>query len=119
MHRTYFRKMMVGVILFLLSLSGLTWAAEKDILTFQGIVMAVDLQKRSMVVNERICIWNHETAIHNGRGLRADLDQLNPRTWVYVEGVYDKAHHRVLAKTIYLLPKYVDEKEKGQYPFIK
>ncbi len=118
MYRTCLRRTM-GVVILFISISGLTGAAERDILTFQGIVMAVDLQKRSMVVNERICTWNHEATILNERGLPTDKDQLKAKNWVYVEGVYDKAHHRVLAKTIYLLPKYVTEKEKGQYPFIR
>jgi len=33
--------------------------------------------------------------------------------------VEDKAHKRAVAKKIYLLPKYIDEKEKNLYPFIK
>ena len=81
--------------------------------------MAVDLKKHTMVVNERMCLWNRETVINNDRGTPAALDQLKAKSWVYVEGIYDKAHHRVLAKTIYLLPKYVEKKDKGQYPFIK
>ncbi len=119
MHRRNFHKRAVAVILVILSLSALTGAAERDMLAFQGIVMSVDLKKQSMVVNERVCIWNRETIINNEKGMPAALEQLKVKNWIYVEGVYEKAHHRVLAKTIYLLPKYVDEKEKGQYPFIK
>ena len=81
--------------------------------------MAVDLKKHTMVVNERMCTWNQETIIRNERGLPAALDQLKAKNWIYVEGVYDKVHHRVLAKTVYLLPKFVEKKDKGQYRFIK
>ena len=61
---------MLLAILFSLFISSLTFAADKDIVTFQGIVMELDWKKK-------------------------------------------------MAKKIYLLPKYIDEKEKHLYPFIK
>jgi hypothetical protein len=103
----------------LLSTGSLTGATEKDMVQFQGVVMTVDLKKHSIVVNERTCTWNKHTLINDERGLPIDMDRLKAKTWVYVEGVREKGHRRVLAKVIYLLPKYVDEKEKCLYPFIK
>jgi hypothetical protein len=47
------------------------------------------------------------------------MDRLKAKTWVYVEGVQEKGQRRVLAKAIYLLPKYIDGKEKRFYSFIK
>ena len=119
MHQKHLCKSIAGIMLFILSLSGLTFATEKDMVNFQGIVMSVDMKKQSMVVNEKLCLWNRHTVINDARGSTATLDQLKTKGWVYVEGVYDKAHHRVQAKTIYLLPKYVEGKEKSRYPFIK
>jgi len=106
-------------VIVLLSTGSLTGATEKDMVQFQGVVMTVDLKKHSMVVNERTCTWNKHTLINDERGLPIDMDRLKAKTWVYVEGVQEKGHRRVLAKAIYLLPKYIDGKEKRSYPFIK
>jgi hypothetical protein len=113
------RKVIVICVMVLLFTGSLTGATEKDMVQFQGIVMTVDLKKHSMVVNERLCVWNPQTPINDEKGLPIDMDRLKAKTWVYVEGVQEKGHRRVLAKAIYLLPKYVDEKEKRLYPFIK
>jgi hypothetical protein len=106
-------------IFFILIISTLTFASDKGIVTTQGVVMALDLKKKTMIVNEKAFIWDQDTVIHNKKGSPVTLDNLRARTWVYIEGVEDKAHKRVVAKKIYLLPKYIDEKEKNLYPFIK
>ena len=118
MHIRSFKKV-IGVAILLLLPGGLTFASEKANLNLQGVVMKVDLKHHSMVVNERLCIWNGNTALYNEKGGPASFDQLKEQGWVYIEAVQDKAHHRILAKTIYLLPKRIDEKEKHLYPFIK
>jgi hypothetical protein len=113
------RKIILICAVVLLSTVSLTTAAEKDMVQFQGVIMTVDLKKHSMVVNERLCRWDKETLINNERGLPTEMDGLKTKTWVYIEGVQEKAHGRVLAKAIYLLPKQIDGKEKSLYPFIK
>ena len=113
------RKVILICVMVLLSTGSLTGATEKDMVQFQGMVMTVDLKKHSMVVNERTCTWNKQTLINDERGLPIEMDRLKPKTWVYVEGVQEKGQHRVLAKAIYLLPKYIDGKEKRFYSFIK
>lgn len=106
-------------IFFILVISGLTFASDKGIVTTQGVVMALDLKKKTIIINERTFTYDENTIIQNGKGSPVTLDNLRARTWVYIEGVEDKAHKRVVAKKIYLLPKYIDEKEKNLYPFIK
>ncbi len=106
-------------IFFILIISALTFASDKGIVATQGIVMALDLKKNTMIINERAFTWDQNTVIHNEKGSPVTLDNLRARTWVYIEGVEDKAHKRVVAKKIYLLPKYIDGKEKNLYPFIK
>ena len=106
-------------IFFILVISALTFASDKGIVTTQGVVMALDLKKKTIIINERTFTYDENTIIHNEKGSPVTLDNLKARTWVYIEGVEDKAHKRVVAKKIYLLPKYIDGKEKNLYPFIK
>ena len=119
MKRIIFNGWISLAIFSVLVISALTFASDKGIFTTQGIVMTLDLKKKTMVINERAFIWDQDTVIHNEKGSPVTLDSLRVRTWVYIEGVEDKAHKRVVAKKIYLLPKYIDEKEKNLYPFIK
>jgi len=110
---------MVLTIIFLSSLSALTFAAESDIVRFQGIIMEINFNKNLMIVNERQLAWNQKTAINNEKGSPTTFDKLKPKSWVYVEGVENKLDKRIMVNKIYLLPKYIDEKEKYLYPFIK
>ncbi len=105
-------------ILFSLFISSLTFAADKDTVTFQGIVTELDWKKRIIIVNERSFAFNENTIVHNDKGSPIPQDKLKTKTWVFVEGVKDK-NRKKLATKIYLLPKYIDEKEKHLYPFIK
>jgi Domain of unknown function (DUF5666) len=105
-------------ILFSLFISSLTFAADKDIVTFQGVVTELDWEKKTMIVNERSFAFDQNTILHNDKGSPIPQDNLKTKTWVFVEGVKDKSQKKV-AKKIYLLPKYIDEKEKRLYPFIK
>jgi hypothetical protein len=111
----------IGVtILFLtFTISSLTFAGDKDIVKTQGIIMAIELFKNSMVVNERKVVWDPQTLCNNDKGKLITVDQLKVENWVYLEGVYDKGKKRILAKKIYLLPKYIDEKQKHLYPFMQ
>jgi hypothetical protein len=111
----------IGVtILFLtFTISSLTFAGDKDIVKTQGIIMAIELFKNSMVVNERLVVWDQKTLFYDEKAKSITVDQLKTKNWVYLEGVLDKPNKRVLAKKIYLLPKYIDDKEKHLYPFIQ
>jgi hypothetical protein len=46
-------------------------------------------------------------------------DKFRAKTWVYIEGGNDSLKKKRLAKKIYLLPKYIGEKEKHLYPFMR
>ena len=111
----------IGItILFLtFTISSLTFAGDKDIVKTQGIIMAIELFKNSMVVNERLVVWDQQTFFNNEKGKPITVDQLKTKNWVYLEGVLEKEKKRVLAKKIYLIPKYIDGKEKHLYPFIQ
>lgn len=105
-------------ILFSLFISSLTFAADKDIVTFQGIVMELDWKKKMITVNERSFVFDQNTIVHNEKGSPIPQDNLKTKTWLYIEGIKDKSQKKI-AKKIYVLPKYIDEKEKHLYPFIK
>lgn len=114
---SYLRGFLVA-ILFSLLISSLTFAAEKDILTFQGMVTELDWERKMITVNERSFAFDRNTTVYNEKGSPIPQDRLKTKTWVFIEGVKDKSQKKV-AKKIYLLPKYIDEKEKRLYPFIK
>jgi hypothetical protein len=105
-------------ILFSLFISSLTFAAEKDIVAFQGVVMELDWRKKMLTVNERSFAFDQNTIVYDEKGSPIPQDRLKTKTWVFIEGVKEKSQKKV-AKKIYLLPKYIDEKEKRLYPFIK
>jgi hypothetical protein len=85
----------------------------------QGIVMEVDLKKNMIVVNERMFAWDPNTIFYNEKGSPLTVDKLRAKTWVYIEGMRDNVRKRLVAEKIYMLPKYIDEKEKHLYPFME
>ena len=111
-----------GVILLILSISiisSLTFALDKDRIAIQGVVMEVDLKKNVMIVNERTFFWDPQTIFYNEKGSPITVDKLRAKTWVYIEGMRDNVRKRLVAEKIYMLPKYIDEKEKHLYPFME
>ena len=96
----------------------LTPCAEQNIRRIQGAVMALDLKQHTFVVNEKVFIWNTNTVFKNEKELPVKAEQLKLKTWVYIEGAYDKTQQRTVARKIYVLPKYIERKERHLYPFI-
>jgi len=107
------------IILFTLFISSLTFGSDESIVRIQGIVMDLNLQKNILIVNERTFIWAPNTIFYNEKGSPITVDKLRTKVWVYIEGVGDDVKKRVVAEKIYLLPKYIHEKEKHLYPFIQ
>jgi hypothetical protein len=111
-----------GVILLIFSISiisSLTFALDKDKITIQGVVMDVDLKKNMMIVNERMFVWDPNTIFYNEKGSPITVDKLRAKTWVYIEGMRDNVRKRLVAEKIYMLPKYIPEKERHLYPFME
>ena len=106
----------VLAIFFGVFISSLTFAGNKDIVTFQGVVTELDWEKKVIVVNEKSFAFDQNTIVHNEKGYSIPQDNLKTKTWVFIEGTKDKRQKK-MAKKIYLLPKYIDEKEKHLYPF--
>jgi len=107
----------IFTIVFMFILSALAFAQGQDAFKIQGLIMNVDLQKNMMIVNESTFIWNQNTKFYNEKGSPVTVDKLRVKTWVYIEGLKDSAQKRMMAEKIYILPKYIDRKEKHLYPF--
>jgi len=110
-------RLAIFTIVFMLLFLALAFAQEQDAFKMQGLIMNVDLQKNMMIVNESTFIWNPNTKFYNEKGSLVTVDKLRAKTWVYIEGVKDSAQKRMMAEKIYILPKYIDKKEKHLYPF--
>ena len=107
------------IIIFSLIFPALILSAEKQIRRMQGPVTTVDFKQHTVVVYEKPFVWNASTVFRNDKELPVKPEQLKPKTWVYIEGEYDKTHLRTVAKKVYLLPKKIDRKERHLYSFIK
>ncbi len=108
----------ITMILFLLS-SSVALASEEENIRIQGVMMSLDLKRNVMIVNEKLFTFNQDTAVHNDRGGAIPIDRLKPNTWVYIEGLRDGTNKGIVVRKIYLLPKYIKEKEKHLYSFIQ
>jgi hypothetical protein len=116
------RLLIGGMILissYLFTSSTLALSSEEDTAKIQGIVMAIDVNKNTMIVNEKLFVWKENTAIYNDKGSPLTIDKFKPKAWVYIEGENDKNNRRIIINKIYLLPKYVDKKERHLYPFME
>ena len=116
------RLWIVGMILVschLFTSSMLAYSSEEDMVKIQGMIMELDLKKNTMIVNEKLFVWSQNTAAYNDKGSPMTIDKFKPQTWVYIEGERDKNNRRIIINKIYLLPKYIDEKERPLYPFMQ
>ena len=117
------KSLLIGVMIliscYLFTGCGLALASEEDIVKMQGMIMALDINKNTMVVNEKSFVWSQNTAVYNDKGSPITIDRFKPQTWVYIEGERDKNNRRIIINKIYLLPKYIGKKERHLYPFIQ
>jgi len=81
-------------------------------------VMSIDLKRNLININERSFTWDHGTAFYNERGIPIGIEKMKPNTWVYIEAVTE-THKRPVARKIYHLPRFINEKEKHLYSFIR
>jgi hypothetical protein len=95
----------------------LVFGQEENIVKTQGPIMTLDIKKNTMIVNEKTFVWKQNSAIYDDKGSPITIDKFKPNTWVYVEGVKD--NHKLIINKIYLLPKYIGNKERHLYPFME
>jgi hypothetical protein len=111
-------KVLILVVCFTFSFSSLIVAQDKDKVRLQGVLVELDLKKRVMMVNETTFFCDGNTVFNDSKGVLIPVDKFKIKAWVYVEGEKDKGNKKV-AKKVYLLPKYIEEKERYLYPFIQ
>ncbi len=111
------------VVIVLASLAGTApvWAKNKHSTGparfLQGVV--TDYRADRLVVNETWKIHlTGKTQVLNVEGEEMERFYLEGHRWVYVEGI-ERKDGSIEAVKVYLLPKYIDKKERVKYPFIK
>ena len=102
-----------------LSVSSLAYAAEEGPVKVHGKIMAVDARKNTMIVNERVFVWDLKTSVHNEKGSPMRVERFNEKTFVYIVGEQEAEGKRVLIQKIYVLPKRVEKKDRHLYPFMQ
>ena len=109
-----------GIILIAFSMlpcSTWTFASDEGISKTQGRIMSIDFKKNIMVVNEITFIWNKSSIFNDDKESIIGIEKFKPKSWVFIEG--EKGDKYIVIKKIYLLPKYVDQKERHLYPFMQ
>ena len=105
----------VWVILFF----NLSFASEESSIRLQGKMAFISLEKRMMMINEGLFFWDEKTIFSNHKGSSITPETFKKNSWVYIEGEKDKAINGIRIRKIYLLPKYIDSKERSRYPFMQ
>jgi len=93
------------------------FAQGQEAFKIQGLIMNVDLEKKMLIVNESTFVWDQNTRFYNDKASPMTVDKLGAKTWIYIQGVKDSSGKKMVAEKIYILPKYIDKKEKHLYPF--
>ncbi len=112
------KKMVPILILIFLSVTIWGIAGESDSPKIQGKIMVLDLKTRTLVVSEKTIVWGEKTLFQDAKGKPITPDQLKVRNWVYIKGEHMN-DSRIAAREVYLLPKYIDSKERRLYPFMQ
>jgi hypothetical protein len=81
--------------------------------------MGLNFEKRIMGVNEGELVWDDKTATYNDAGSPIPIERFQPGSWVFIEAERDKAKKRMVIRKLFLLPKYINYKERSRYPFMQ
>jgi len=102
----------------LLLLSNRPALAEDDYVeTFQGIVNSTAGMPGYIVVNEQKLLLDDKVVIKDHQEKDAPLSDIRVGRWIYVAAAKRSAGPTALR--IYLLPRYIKDKERSSYPFMK
>jgi hypothetical protein len=104
----FFGTVMALVISSMFLFSALAFAAEPQVVTFEGRIMDWDLKKNMVVVNEKNFFWNSKTLFYDEKGSLTKTEklaeQLKMNTLVNIEAVKGAGKRRFIIKKISLLP---------------
>jgi hypothetical protein len=107
------------IVVILLAICTLTSASDRGIVRIQGVVMALDMKNKTLIVNEKLFTWDRKTVMSTEKGIPLTPEQMKTRQWVFIEGVHDSGKPHITANKIYLLPHYIREKDRAQYSFFE
>ena len=103
--KSFYEIVILTLFILILLFSLQAFAAEKGILRLEGSLMRIDLQKSTMVVNEKTFIWDKKTIFLDESGAPITPDQLKVNRQVHIEGERMGQKRLFLIKEIRLLPK--------------
>lgn len=83
---------------------------------FQGIVM--ENSGTYLIVSERKVLIKNGTHVMNSDKRPINLSDIKAGNHVFVKGEFDDENN-IVAEKIYLLPRYITNKELDQFPFMK
>ena len=119
MGKSLFRKgIILGAIGAIIVLAS-TYALGEDTVRFQGRLMVLNFEKRMMAVNESELVWDDKTAIYDDARSPIPIEKLKPGSWVFIEAERSKNQKHTVIRTLYLLPRYINYKERSRYPFMQ
>ncbi len=118
MTKSFPKVMRFLIFLIILISPNVVFSADGGGGKFQGSIMELDSKNNKMIVNEQNVVWTEKTFFGGKEGSPVTAGQLKVKQWVYVVGIKDKANNRVIAQKIYLIPKYIHEKNRDRYPFM-
>ena len=103
--RKFLGKEVILIVCFIFLFSALAFAQGKDIQT-KGKVMQLDFAKKTVIVNEKVFIWDPNTLFFDEKGspISITADRLIKGTLVRIEATWIKNKPLVIKK-LHLLPK--------------
>jgi hypothetical protein len=101
----FFGKEVALIVCFIFLFSALAFTQEKPMPRIQGKVMALDLAKKKVVVNEKTFIWDLNSIFYDEKGspIPITADRLTKGTGVSIEATWIK-NKPYMIKKLYLLP---------------
>jgi hypothetical protein len=103
--RKFLGKEVALIVCFIFLFSALVFAQAKD-MQIKGKVMQLDFKKKTVIVNEKTCVWDANTLFYDEKGypITITADQLAKGTVVSIEATWIKKKPLVIKK-LSLLPK--------------
>jgi hypothetical protein len=117
--KTTFLGKIAGLALLILLFSSIqAFAAAQGVVKFQGNMMGLYLKKSKMIVNERPVFWDSKSLFFNEKGAPVKVEALKKNSWVYIIATKQK-YRPIRIQKLYLLPKYIEKKQRHLYPFMQ
>ncbi len=110
-----------GLIMWsVLVITPVCFGAEHNILRTQGLINpGGNLNKGYLLINEMRISIDRTTQVMDERQTPLPVTELKPKKWVYMEIESDSVKMTAKAKKIYVLPHYIEPREKQRFPFMK